>query len=77
MGVTVIIRKWGSFQKFEMEANHRFMSRSKTFKTFFAIYDSDTNIGDVSNYNLHKFNPKTGYQHLYKKLRSLQSCHYI
>ena len=57
---------------FKMEANYRFLSRSQTFKTFFAIYDSDTNIGDVSNYNLLKYNIRTGYQHIYKKLRSLQ-----
>ena len=53
-GVTVRIRKWGIGDK------TLFLSRSRTLKKFFARYDSVTNKGNVSIYDLQKYDLKYG-----------------
>ena len=53
-------KKMGAVPKVRIGDNTLFLSRSRTFKKFFARYDSVTNIGNVSIYGLQIYDLKYG-----------------
>ena len=53
-------KKMGAVPKVRIGDKTLFLSRSRTFKKFFARYDSVTNIGNVSIYGLQKYDLRYG-----------------
>ena len=60
MGGHCSYKKMGAVPKVRIGDKTLFLSRSRTFKKFFARYDSVTNIGNKSIYGLQKYDLRYG-----------------